>query len=99
MIDGENNEQLLERFRNWLEETRREAALVDAAQEVMPRAPGVGLDRLVEEFTALRHELKLQTRSSRTLEERLEASLTLLGEAAETFRSAAARDSSASLTA
>ena len=33
------------------------------------------------------------------LEERLEASLTLLGEAAETFRSAAARDSSASLTA
>jgi molecular chaperone GrpE len=58
---------------------------------VEPRATQVGLYRLVEEFTALRHELKLQTRSSRALEERLEAALALLGEAAATFRSAAAK--------
>jgi molecular chaperone GrpE len=96
MTDGESDEQLLAQFRSWLQETRREAAQVDEfATSKAPPEPRFGLDRLVEEFTALRHEVKLQTRSSRTLEERLEASLKLLAEAAETFRSAASKNVSA----
>ena len=48
----------------------------------------------MEEFTALRHEIKLQTRGSRTLEERLEAALTSLDDAAQSFRSAPAAERS-----
>lgn len=100
MTEGEDVEQLLAQFRNWLEQTHREAALVDVAEaNGPPPASPVGLGRLVEEFTALRHEIKLQTRSSRTLEERLEASLTTLGDAATGLRSATARESSAGAAA
>ncbi len=117
MTEDNHDEHLLEEFRKWLQETRKEAAQVDEAEgsatagqspvnlnsATIPirqarepaaansREPPFGLNRLVEEFTALRHELKLQTRSSRALEERLDAALTLLGEAAATFRSAAAK--------
>jgi molecular chaperone GrpE len=92
MTDGDTDEQILGQFRTWLEQTRREAAQVDDTEASRSATePRVGLDRLVEEFTALRHEVKLQTRSSRTLEERLEAALRLLGEAAETFRTAPAK--------
>jgi molecular chaperone GrpE len=95
MIEGENIEQILQQFRSWLEQARQDSAsansdLLAGAQE----PPRVGLDRLVEEFTSLRHEIKLQTRSARSLEERLEASLTLLAEAAAALRSAAARENS-----
>lgn len=89
MTETEHDEQILEQFRKWLLETRQEAAALDGGiAPVAPAAPGLGLERLVEEFTALRHELKLQTRSTRALEERVEASLTSLAEAASTFRSA-----------
>jgi molecular chaperone GrpE len=93
MTGIENDEQILDWFRKWLQETRQEAAEVDeGANGVIAPLQRVGLDRLVEEFTALRHELKLQTRSSRVLEERVEASLTSLADAASTFRSAAAQE-------
>jgi molecular chaperone GrpE len=95
MTDIENDEQILDHFRKWLQETRQEAAAVAAVTDsVTPSLSGFSLDRLVEEFTALRHELKLQTRSSRTLEERVEASLTALADAASTFRSASSQGGS-----
>lgn len=99
----QSDEQLLEKFRVWLRETRQDAALSETvpgdAGEIpeLPPEPRVGLDRLIAEFTAVRQELKLQTRSSRALEERLEASLATLGDAANTFRTAAAAASDTSL--
>ena len=96
MNQGDTDEQILGQFRTWLEQTRREAAQAEDSETAgSTPEPHVGLDRLVEEFTALRHEVKLQTRSSRTLEERLEASLKLLGEAAETFRTAPVKTATA----
>jgi molecular chaperone GrpE len=94
MSDFENDERLLERFRGWLQATRQEAA--DLGEPVAASTPckRVGLERLVEEFTALRHELKLQTRGSRALEERLEASMLTLAEAAGLLRAAAASEAS-----
>lgn len=93
MTEGEHDEQILDQFRKWLLETRQEAAAPTSTSDagtnpVAPASPGFGIERLVEEFTALRHELKLQTRSSRALEERVETSLTSLAEATTTFRSA-----------
>ena len=68
MNDWLDNEAMLDRFRQWLEETRREAdALPDEAEASAEQSEArpVGLLQLVEEFTALRHEVKLQTKSSR----------------------------------
>jgi len=93
MTGSAHDEQILDQFRKWLLETRQEtevaaAALDDGTNPVAAAVPGFGIERLVEEFTALRHELKLQTRASRALEERVEASLTSLAAATSTFRSA-----------
>ena len=89
MTDSENDERILDLFRHWLQETRQEAAEAnERANGVTAPLPRFGFDRIVEEFTALRHELKLQTRSSRALEERVEASLTTLADATSLFRSA-----------
>lgn len=58
-------------------------------------AQTVGLIQLVEQFTALRHELKLQTKSARSLEERSEATLTEMHAAIEQFRSVQADENQA----
>jgi molecular chaperone GrpE len=93
MTGIENDELILDQFRKWLQETRQEAAENDdGANSIAPFSQRFSLGRLVEEFTALRHELKLQTRSSRGLEERVEASMATLADAAATLRSAAARE-------
>ncbi|MBY0457987.1 MAG: nucleotide exchange factor GrpE [Gemmataceae bacterium] len=93
--DAEHDEQILHQFRAWLQQTRheaRDAGPRDAnATPSDPPGPRFGLERLVEEFTALRHELKLQTRSARGLEELVEASVKTLADAATTFRSASAQ--------
>ena len=93
--DAEHDERILDQFRAWLQETRQEsrAARPEAKSTTsdVPAVPGFGLERLVEEFTALRHELKLQTRSARGLEEIVQASLETLTDAATTFRSASAQ--------
>jgi molecular chaperone GrpE len=81
-FDAEN---LLSRFREWLAE---------AGAELPRDAPGsfeavegeVGLLRLVEEFTALRQELKLQTKSTRGLQEQTETLLPALRQAIEQLR-------------
>lgn len=93
--DAEHDERILDQFRTWLQETRQESReAVPGAENATDGAlalPAFGLERLVEEFTALRHELKLQTRSARGLEELVEASLKTLADAATTFRSASDR--------
>jgi len=87
MIDWPDDETLLARFRQWLHQTRSEADDPTLATEEGPPADGegraVGLYRLVEEFTALRHELKLQTKSTRGLQEQAEALLRAMQQAIE----------------
>ncbi len=91
MIESSDTENLLSRFRQWLEEARTDADFDGAAPD-QSDANGenreVGLYRLVEEFTALRHELKLQTKSTRGLQEQTEAVLPALRQAIEQFRTA-----------
>lgn len=92
MIDIDNDEQILDRFRDWLRETRVEAAEIDdSTNGIVGESSPIGLDRLIEEFTALRHELKLQTRSARSIEERFENSLATLDSATAAFREVAAQ--------
>ena len=98
MNDSLDNEALLGRFRQWLEETRREAdALPDDAEvsAEQSEARPVGLLQLVEEFTALRHEVKLQTKSSRGVAERTEQALAAMQQAMELFRSVEAKEKEA----
>lgn len=96
MTDAATDDEMLDQFRKWLHETRLEAAGIEEPANGAAGSPQrVGLYRLVEEFTALRHEIKLQTRSSRALEERVEAGLGLLADSAALLRSAAAQEASA----
>ncbi len=90
MNDSLDNEALLGRFRQWLEETRREADALPEDAEVLAEqgeALPVGLLQLVEQFTALRHEVKLQTKSSRGVAERTEQALAAMQQAIELLRS------------
>ena len=90
MIESSDTEDLLSRFRQWLEEARAEADFAGPAPAAAA-ADGedreVGLYRLVEEFTALRQELKLQTKSTRGLQEQTEALLPVLRQAIDQLRS------------
>lgn len=92
MSEWPDDEALLERFRQWLatshEPTESDLGDLDGGDE-----DHVGLFQLVEEFTALRHELKLQTRGSRALQEQTEEALGGLRQAIDHFRSVQARDS------
>ncbi|HEY2252390.1 MAG TPA: nucleotide exchange factor GrpE [Planctomycetaceae bacterium] len=87
------DEELLDRLRDWLAEARLQSEEIDdlagepgATQSPVAESP-FGLYQLVEEFTALRHELKLQTKSARGLEEESQAQLAALRLAIEAFRS------------
>lgn len=71
MNEWEPEEAILADFRQWLRQTR--AADAPDGDEVA--APAVGWGDLVEAFTALRHELKLQTRSARGLQEQSAAAI------------------------
>jgi len=83
------NEALLQRIRDWLSQTEAELRSLEGAEE--PSATGgvleeadpqsVGLLPLCEAFTALRHELKLQTKSARGLEDTVQAALAGLEQA------------------
>jgi molecular chaperone GrpE len=81
-----DDETLLARLRQWLAQTRAE---VDgaAADTDVDADTDVGLYRLVEEFTALRQEVKLQTKGTRGLQEQADALLGGLRQAIEQFRS------------
>ena len=96
-------EQVLDRFHQWLAAARADAAGSAAsvnkpAAEHEPSRP-FGLIDLVEEFTALRQELKLQTKSTRGLQEQAESLLPPLRQAIEHFRSVAPREEQAAWSA
>ncbi|MCH5372586.1 MAG: nucleotide exchange factor GrpE [Planctomycetes bacterium] len=91
------NEELLKRFRDWLGRTDAEIqSLRDESDDLQDASDGdlpeVGLVQLIEAFTALRQELKLQTKSSRGLEEAIEQALAGIDEAAEQVRAFQARE-------
>lgn len=77
---------------------RNEGASIESEGSADP-AEQFGLIRLVEEFTALRHEVKLQTKSSRGLQEQTEAALGAMDSAIQEFRSVAPREAQAALAA
>jgi len=103
MNDRSDVEAILDRFRRWLD-----AAGVEADQQA-GFGPGscleqesprdFGLIDLVEEFTALRHEVKLQTKSGRGLIEQSETAVSTLRNAIEQFRSIGPREAQAVWTA
>ncbi|MCA9153383.1 MAG: nucleotide exchange factor GrpE [Planctomycetales bacterium] len=68
----------------------REAA--DVGDEPLDPLPTVGLLSLVEAFTALRHELKLQTKGARGLESQVEAALGGLDSARRQLESVRSRE-------
>ena len=82
-----DHEVILARFRDWLEQARSECDSLDepASNEELAGEP-VGLYQLVEQLTALRHDVKLLTKSARGSEERHEATLLSLQAAIEQFR-------------
>ena len=69
---------------------RRAVCVADEAT-----SPPVGLLPLVEAFTALRHELKLQTKSARGMEESLQTALAGLDRAIEQFRTVEPQETAA----
>lgn len=109
MSDGGDDERLLQRFGEWLSQARAEAGQLDRnGSPTMAEYPGidepsgdaeVGLYRLVEEFTALRHEVKLQTRSSRGLEDEIETLLGALRQSIEALRSIEPKEAQAAWAA
>lgn len=62
------------------------------SEENASHAAAPGLLQLVEAFTALRHEIKLQTRGTRSLEAAVEQSLTGLDVASREFRTVQAKE-------
>lgn len=99
MIERVDDETLLDRFRLWLQEARAEAEALDG-QGGEPREPEaevreVGIFQLIEEFTALRHELKLQTRSTRNLQEQSESTVAAMQQAIDQFRSVEPKETQA----
>jgi molecular chaperone GrpE len=90
-----DDESVLARFRQWLDEAHAEAETIVADGGPLDREPeshAIGLFQVIEEFTALRHELKLQTKSARSLDERTVDALEALEAATGQFRSVEPRE-------
>jgi molecular chaperone GrpE len=96
-------EDIIERFREWLDSARAEAAneenLEPGPNDFRDTSREFGIIDLVEEFTALRHEVKLQTKSGRGLSEQTETTLQTLKRAIEELRSVVPKDAEAVWTA
>src|SRR4051794_36011065 len=103
MTDPHDTEALLSQFRSWLLDARAAAENAGDAtaspdndlDSDSDTEPEVGLYRLVEELTALRHEVKLQTKGTRGLQEQTEALLPSLRQAIEQFRAVEPREAQA----
>ncbi|MBW3598638.1 MAG: nucleotide exchange factor GrpE [Planctomycetes bacterium] len=80
MTGEEQVEVILDDFRRWLHEAQSAGADLRDSHE-SPSAP-VGLGDVVEAFTALRHELKLQTKSARGLQEQAASAIGAMQQAA-----------------
>ena len=96
-------DQVFDRFREWLD-----SALAEAASErnfepgengESPAVREFGIIDLIEEFTALRHEVKLQTKSGRGLSDQTELALEALKQAIDEIKSVVPRDAEAAWTA
>ena len=97
-----DTDQVIARFRKWMEETKAEAAEVDDQPEPaadVAEEPLVELFPLVEQLTALRHETKLLTKAARGVEERNEATLLSMQAAIEQFRAVEAKEAAAAESA
>ena len=94
---------IIDRFREWLEAARTEAGgeqgfeMEAGSQTDLPRKFGI-ID-LVEEFTALRHEIKLETKSNRGLADQTGTVLQALEGAIEQFRSVEPKEARAAWAA
>jgi molecular chaperone GrpE len=88
----------LRRFQQWLRQVAAEletcggdeASGNGATEAALAGASQPGFIQLVEQFTALRHECKLQTKSVRTLSEQTEAAVTTLKDALARLQAAEA---------
>jgi molecular chaperone GrpE len=99
-----HHDEILERFRSWLAQTAEEidAVQVAGAMEILAHGdasaaagealPETGLLQVVEALTAMRHELKLQTRNGRSLEEAVQGARQSLDVAMRQFQSVQARE-------
>ena len=96
MENRPDQEEVLTRFRDWLEQASCDSNVLqeDTANGEGPGEP-VGLCHLVEQFTALRHDVKLLAKATRGTEERNEATLLSLQAAIEQFRSVQAKEEEA----
>jgi molecular chaperone GrpE len=104
MNDRDQVEDILDRFRQWLSTASIEAETrhgfgTGSDRERNEAPQDFGIIDLVEEFTALRQELKLQTKSGRTLVEQTETAVSALRQAIEQFRSVEPKVSQAAWTA
>jgi len=97
MNDRADIETIIDRFRHWLEAARTDgdvsgelALALESDGGEPPREFGI-ID-LVEEFTALRHELKLQTKSGRGLLDQTETAVAALKQATDQLRSVDAKE-------
>ncbi len=100
MNDRADVEAILDRFRDWLEDARAVAEGPAGLEPGLDSEPGpppreFGIIDLVEEFTALRHELKLQTKSGRGLIEQTETTVAALRQAIDQFRSVEPKEAQA----
>ena len=102
MNDWSQVETILDRFREWLEDARQESeaeneqgfASAPALPSSSPPPPReFGIIDLIEEFTALRHELKLQTKSGRSLVDQTETVVAALKRASDHLRAVDAKES------
>ncbi len=87
MKNSPDHEELLTRFRGWLEQSRCESDVLEEDGGGEGLGEPVGLYHLAEQFTALRHDVKLLTKAARGSEECNEATLLSLQAAIEQFRS------------
>jgi molecular chaperone GrpE len=71
----------------------------ELAHEPAPELPSVGLIELIEAFTALRHETKLQTKAGRGLEDAVQSSLQGLNSAIRQFETVQSREGEAAIRA
>jgi molecular chaperone GrpE len=102
MNDPFDVEDVLDRFRDWLENARaefEEAAEPGLGPQAGASSGEFGIIDLVEEFTALRQELKLQTKSGRGLIDQTESSVTAMRQAIDQLRSIDAKETQAAWSA
>jgi molecular chaperone GrpE len=105
MDDESADQQILQRMGEWLREFRAHSLPIGRNGQAIeqPRSAAaeseVGLYQLVEAFTTLRHEVNLQTRGSRGLEDQAKSLLPALQQATEALRSVEPQEAQAAWNA